>query len=35
MKHPIKEGTLKVPDHGSREVATGTAHYILKSAGLK
>jgi len=35
MKHPIKEGILHVPHHGSKEVATGTANDILKSAGLK
>jgi predicted RNA binding protein YcfA (HicA-like mRNA interferase family) len=26
---------LPVPDHGSKEVATGTAESILKKAGLK
>jgi mRNA interferase HicA len=35
MKHPAKEGTVYVPNHGSKEVATGTANHILKSAGLK
>jgi predicted RNA binding protein YcfA (HicA-like mRNA interferase family) len=35
LKHPFKEGVLIVPDHGSKEVATGTASKILKSAGLK
>jgi predicted RNA binding protein YcfA (HicA-like mRNA interferase family) len=27
--------SLPVPYHGSKEVATGTAHAILKRAGLK
>ncbi len=35
MKHPIKRGVVWVPNHGSKEVATGTEHNILKSAGLK
>jgi len=26
---------LPVPDHGAKEVATGTANTILKKAGLK
>jgi mRNA interferase HicA len=35
MKHPTKDGVVYVPDHGSKEVATGTANNILKTAGLK
>ena len=26
---------IPVPDHGSKEVATGTAHSIMKKAGIK
>jgi len=35
MRHPIKNGQLVVPDHGSKEVGTGLANKILKEAGLK
>lgn len=35
MKHPTKIGVIFVPNHGSKEVATGTAINILKTAGLK
>ncbi len=35
MKHTTKKGLVYVPNHGSKEVATGTALNILKSAGLK
>ena len=35
MEHPTKTGRVYVPNHGSKEVATGTAQNILKSAGLK
>lgn len=35
MKHPTKSGTIIFPDHGGKEMATGTAHSILKAAGLK
>lgn len=35
MKHPVKKGIIYVPNHGSKEMATGTEHSILKSAGLK
>jgi predicted RNA binding protein YcfA (HicA-like mRNA interferase family) len=35
MKHATKKGVVYVPDHGSKEVASGTAIHILKSAGLK
>lgn len=34
-KHQIKEGTLIVPNHGSKEIPTGTLESILKAAGLK
>lgn len=35
MKHATKIGVLHVPNHGSKEVATGTALHILKIAELK
>jgi mRNA interferase HicA len=35
MKHATKKGKVFIPYHGSKEVATGTAMNILKSAGLK
>lgn len=35
MKHQLKKGLLFVPNHGSKEMATGTAIHILKQAGLK
>jgi mRNA interferase HicA len=35
MKHDIKPGNVVVPDHGSKEIATGTMNKILKDAGLK
>ena len=34
MKHPVKKGVVIVPNHGSKEIATGTAFQILKAAGL-
>ncbi|PQJ10390.1 toxin HicA [Flavipsychrobacter stenotrophus] len=33
--HPGFQYSLPVPDHGSKEVPTGTANSILKKAGLK
>ena len=27
--------TIRIPRHGSKEIATGTLHRILKDAGLK
>lgn len=35
MRHESKPGTLIVPDHGSKEMATGTVNSILKESGLK
>lgn len=35
MKHLEKEGTLVVPNHGSREVGKGLEKKIKNSAGLK
>lgn len=35
MKHPTKKGIIIFPDHGSKEMASGTAISILKQAGLK
>ena len=35
MKHPIKQGPVIMPYHGSSEVGKGLANHILKSAGLK
>jgi mRNA interferase HicA len=35
MRHETKAGTLIVPSHGSKEMATGTQNAILKQAGLK
>jgi predicted RNA binding protein YcfA (HicA-like mRNA interferase family) len=35
MKHDLKPGNVIVPDHGSKEIATGTMNKILKDAGLK
>ncbi len=32
---PITEKYFRVPRHGSKEIATGTANRILKDAGLK
>lgn len=34
MQHPTKPGQLVVPDHGSKELASGTARSIIKKAGL-
>jgi predicted RNA binding protein YcfA (HicA-like mRNA interferase family) len=35
LKHPTKTAKLIVPDHGAKEIATGTLHAILRQAGLK
>lgn len=35
LRHPTKEGEVLFADHGSSEVAKGTANKILKDAGLK
>jgi predicted RNA binding protein YcfA (HicA-like mRNA interferase family) len=35
MKHLEKQGTLAVPNHGSREVGKGLENKIKNSAGLK
>ncbi len=34
FKHPVKPGRVTVP-HPKSEIARGTLHSILKSAGLK
>ncbi|MEO8588807.1 MAG: type II toxin-antitoxin system HicA family toxin [Flavobacteriales bacterium] len=34
MEHPTKPGQIVVPDHGSSELASGTARSIMKKAGL-
>ena len=34
LEHPTKPGQLVVPDHGSKELASGTARSIIKKAGL-
>ncbi|WP_299767570.1 type II toxin-antitoxin system HicA family toxin [uncultured Dokdonia sp.] len=33
-RHPEKNGELVIPRHGSKELAKGTLHSILKEAGL-
>ena len=33
-RHPMKEGQITIPRHGSKEVAKGTLRSILKGAGL-
>jgi predicted RNA binding protein YcfA (HicA-like mRNA interferase family) len=33
--HPSKPGKITVAFHGKKEIAPGTAHAILKQAGLK
>ena len=35
LRHPDKAEPIIFPNHGSKEVATGTAANILKKAGLK
>ncbi|MCX6245994.1 MAG: type II toxin-antitoxin system HicA family toxin [Bacteroidetes bacterium] len=35
MKHPEKEGSIVVPDHGASEIGPGLKNKILKDAGLK
>lgn len=35
LRHDKKKGQIILPNHGSSEVATGTANQILKKAGLK
>jgi magnesium chelatase family protein len=35
FRHAARPGTVAVPDHGSRTLATGTACSILRSAGLR
>lgn len=34
MRHPVQQGFLVVPSHGSKEVGTGLARSLLKQAGL-
>lgn len=35
MRHKDFENSIVVPNHGSKEMATGTAYQILKAAKLK
>jgi len=35
MRHATKPGIISFPNHGAREIASGTAKTILKQAGLK
>ena len=35
MKHPVKQGTLSVPFHSSKEVKKGLLKSILKQADIK
>lgn len=34
MNHPLKEGQIVVPNHGSKEVKKGIQIDILKKAGI-
>jgi len=35
LKHPIKQGKVTIPVHGSKDIPPGTLSSILKQAGLK
>lgn len=35
MKHPVKDGQLVIPYHGSKEVSKGIVNAILKEANIK
>lgn len=35
LKHDFKEGIIIFPNHGSKEIASGTENSILKKAGMK
>lgn len=35
FKHSTNPVTIVVPDHGKKDIKTGTLHAILKQAGLK
>ena len=35
LKHPVKPGKVTVPDHGSKDIPTGTVKQIMKQAGLQ
>ncbi len=35
MRHGIKPNIIIFPNHGSKEMAKGTEHSILKKAGIK
>lgn len=35
LKHPTKPGKVTVPDHGSKDIPTGTLKQIMKQAGLE
>lgn len=35
LKHPVKEGMIIFPDHGSKEPGKGLENKIIKDSGLK
>jgi predicted RNA binding protein YcfA (HicA-like mRNA interferase family) len=35
MQHPVKNGQLTIPYHGSKEVKKGLLRSILKKAGIQ
>jgi predicted RNA binding protein YcfA (HicA-like mRNA interferase family) len=35
MKHPERENTITVPNHGSHEVKKGLLQAIIKQSGIK
>jgi len=35
MEHPVKNGQLIFPNHGSKEMKKGLAEKLMKQAGLK
>ncbi len=35
FKHPTKDASIPVPDHGNKDLKIGTLNFILKLAGLK
>ena len=34
-RHPTRENTITIPNHGRKEIGKGLAEKILKEAGLK
>jgi len=34
LRHPAKQGQVIVPDHGAKELASGTERSIRKKAGI-